>query len=59
MTCSDGQTAVVPFQLLGALRAAGRGAMGATVFALTYGLPPEMAAPYLGVGVERLARTPP
>lgn len=59
MTCSDGQTAVVPFQLLGALRAAGRGPMGEAVFSLTYGLPPEMAAPYLGVAIEQLARPSP
>lgn len=59
MTCSDGQTAVVPFQLLGALRAAGRGAMGEAVFSLTYGLPPEMAAPYLGVAIEQIARPSP
>lgn len=59
MTCSDGQTAVVPFQLLGALRAVGRGSMGEAVFSLTYGLPPEMAAPYLGVAVEQLARPSP
>jgi hypothetical protein len=59
MSCSDGQMAVVPFQLLGALRAAGRGAMGEAVFSLTYGLPPEMAAPYLGVAIEQLARPSP
>lgn len=59
MTCSDGQTAVVPFQLLGALRAAGRGPMGEAVFSLTYGLPPEMAAPYLGVSIDQLARPSP
>jgi hypothetical protein len=59
MSCSDGQTAVVPFQLLGALRAAGRGPMGEAVFSLTYGLPPEMAAPYLGVAIEQLARPSP
>jgi hypothetical protein len=33
--------------------------MGEAVFSLTYGLPPEMAAPYLGVAFEQLARTPP
>ena len=59
MTCTDGQTAVVPFQLLGALRAAGRGPMGEAMFSLTYGLPPEMAAPYLGVAIEQLARPSP
>jgi len=59
LRCSDGQTAVVPFQLLGSLRAAGRGMMGEAVFSLTYGLPPEMSAPYLGVGIERLVRADP
>ncbi len=59
LTCSDGQTAVVPFQLMGALRAAGRGMMGDTPVALTYGLSPEIAAPYLGVGVEQLVRAQP
>jgi hypothetical protein len=59
LTCSDGQTAVVPFQLMGALRAAGRGMMGETPVALTYGLSPEIAAPFLGVGVEQLVRAEP
>lgn len=56
LTCNDGQTAAVPFQMMGALRAAGRGMMGDTPAALTYGLPPEIAAPLLGVPVERLVR---
>ena len=59
LTCNDGQTAAVPFQMMGALRAAGRGTMGETPIALTYGLSPEIAAPYLGVGVERLVRAEP
>ena len=46
LTCNNGQTASIPFQLLSPLRAAGRGTMGDTGFALTYGLPPEMAAPF-------------
>ncbi len=54
MTCSDGQSVAIPFQLLGALRAAGRAPMGASQFSFTYGLPPDMAAPYLGLAVERL-----
>lgn len=59
LTCSDGQTATVPFELLGALRAAGRGTVGDTPIALTYGLSPMLAGPYLGVGVERLVREKP
>ena len=59
LTCNGGQTAGVPFQLMGALRASGRGRMGDTPVTLTYGLPPEIAAPWLGVAVERLARPAP
>ena len=35
------------------------GAAAETPIALTYGLSPEIAAPYLGVGVERLVRAEP
>ena len=58
MQCNNGQTAVIPFALLSPLRATGRGQMGAAEFSLTYGLPPEMAAPYLGIAVERLLPPP-
>lgn len=58
LACSDGQSVVVPFQLLSPLRAAGRGNKGGAVFSLTYGLPPEMAAPFLGVEMERLMPPP-
>ena len=58
MRCNNGHTAVVPFSLLSPLRATGRGRMGEAEFSLTYGLPPEMAAPYLGVAVERLKPPP-
>ena len=58
MRCNNGQTAVVPFALLSPLRATGRGQMGDAEFTLTYGLPPEMAAPYLGIAVERLLPPP-
>lgn len=58
MRCNNGKTAVVPFALQGPLRAAGRGQMGDAEFTLTYGFPPEIAAPYLGVAVERLLPPP-
>ncbi|MCY7304626.1 MAG: hypothetical protein LH632_00450 [Rhodoferax sp.] len=54
LSCNDGQTVLVPFQLLGPMRATGRGRMGDAVFSLTYGLPPDMAGPYLGVPAGRL-----
>lgn len=58
MRCNNGKTAVIPFALQGPLRAAGRGQMGDAEFTLTYGFPPEIAAPYLGVAVERLLPPP-
>ena len=58
LSCNNGQSASVPFQLLSPLRAAGRGTMGGASFALTYGLPPEMAAPFLGIAIERLLPPP-
>ena len=57
--CSDGSSPVVPFQALSPLRGSGRSQVGNNVFALTYGLQPEMAAAYLAVPVERLPRTKP
>lgn len=54
LVCSDGQSVAIPFQLLGAMRAAGRVTAGESVAALTYGLSPDLAAPYLGMPVERL-----
>ena len=58
MRCNNNQTAVVPFTLQGPLRAAGRGQMGGSEFLLTYGFPPAIAAPYLGVAIERLLPPP-
>ena len=58
MRCNNNQTAVVPFALQGPLRAAGRGQMGGSEFLLTYGFPPAIAAPYLGVAIERLLPPP-
>ena len=52
-SCSDGQMFTIPFQSLSALRGSGRTQNGNGVFALTYGLQPAMAAPYLGLSVER------
>lgn len=54
--CSDGSSVSMPFQSLSPLRGSGRGQIGHAAVALTYGLPPEMAAAYLGLPVERLAR---
>jgi hypothetical protein len=55
-TCSDGLTVSIPFQSLSALRATGRIQVGESMFALTYGLTPEMAGAYLAVPAARLAR---
>lgn len=55
-TCSDGLTVSIPFQSLSPLRGSGRSQIGNAVFALAYGLPPDAAAAYLAVPVERLAR---
>lgn len=57
--CSDGSSPAVPFQALSPLRGSGRSQIGSNVFALTYGLQPEMAAAYLAVPVERLPRPKP
>jgi hypothetical protein len=54
-TCSDGLTVSIPFQSLSALRGSGRVQVGASIFALTYGLTPEMAGAYLAVPAARLA----
>ena len=53
-TCSDGLTVSIPFQSLSALRGSGRTQVGESLFALTYGLAPEMAGAYLGVPAARL-----
>ena len=58
MRCNNDKVAVVPFALQGPLRAAGRGQMGDSEFLLTYGFSPAIAAPYLGVAVERLLPPP-
>ena len=55
-TCSDGLTVSIPFQSLSPLRGSGRSQIGNAVFALAYGLPPDAAAAFLAVPVERLAR---
>ena len=48
-TCSDGLTVSIPFQSLSALRGTGRVQVAESLFALTYGLAPEMAGAYLAV----------
>ena len=53
-TCSDGLTVSIPFQSLSALRGTGRIQVGESLFALTYGLAPEMAGAYLAVPAARL-----
>lgn len=58
-SCSDGSSPAIPFQALSPLRGSGRTQVGSNVFALTYGLQPEMAAAYLAVPVERLPRPKP
>ena len=55
-SCSDGQMVSIPFQSLSPMRGSGRSQTGNSQFTLTYGLPPEMAAPYLGLPVEQLMR---
>ena len=52
-SCSDGQMVTIPFQSLSALRGSGRTQNANGVFALTYGLQPPMAAPYLGLSTDR------
>ena len=59
LSCSDGQTFAIPFQVLSPLRGSGRTQVGAAVFALTYGLQPDLAEAYLGLPEGRLVRTPP
>jgi hypothetical protein len=58
LSCSDGQSAAIPFQVLSPLRGAGRSQPGEAAYGLTYGLPADSAAAHLGVPVERLAPTP-
>lgn len=53
-TCSDGRAVSIPFQRLSALRGTGRVQVGEFMFALTYGLTPEMAGAYLAVPAARL-----
>ena len=58
MSCSDGQTVAIPFQVLSPLRGAGRLQVGGVDYALTYGLAPDMAAAFLGLPVERMGTAP-
>jgi hypothetical protein len=58
LSCSDGQSVAIPFQLLSPLRGSGRVQVGEAMFALTYGLPAETASAYLGLPVERLLPAP-
>ena len=54
LSCSDGAAVAVPFDAVGPLRGAGRVQLGAGVFSLTYGLPPDMVAAYLGVPLAQV-----
>ena len=53
-SCSDGRSIMVPFQSRSLLSGVGRGLVGNSEFALTYGLPSEKAASFLGLPMERL-----
>ena len=55
-SCSDGQSVSIPFQSLSPLRGSGRMQVDGATFALTYGLQPAMAAAYLAIPAQRLAR---
>lgn len=54
-SCNDGRTLTTPFQSLSLLSGVGRGSVGNAEFALTYGLPPQKAASFLGLPADRLA----
>lgn len=54
LSCNDGRSVLLVFQPVSPLSGAGRGGAGKAEFALTYGLPPERAAAYLAVPLERL-----
>ncbi len=58
LSCSNGQSVAIPFQVLSPLRGSGRTQAGDAHHALTYGLAPDMAAAYLGIPVERLGIPP-
>jgi hypothetical protein len=58
LSCSDGQSLAIPFQVLSPLRGAGRVQLGEAMFGLTYGLAAETASAYLGLPVERLLPAP-
>ena len=54
LSCSDGQQVVLPFQELSPLSGTARGVGDKENFGLTYGLPAEKAAGYLGLPEDRL-----
>ena len=56
LACNDGRSVSSAFQSLSPLSGASRSQAGAPGFAFTYGLPPEKAAGYLALPVERLLR---
>ena len=56
-SCNDGRTIRLAFQSLGRLSGSGRGWLGQSEFALTYGLPPAQAASFLALPIERLVQT--
>jgi hypothetical protein len=57
-SCSNGQAVRVNFRSLSPLSGTGRGLLGSSEFALTYGLEPEQAAAFLELPVERLLELP-
>jgi hypothetical protein len=58
LSCSNGQAVRVNFRSLSPLSGTGRGLLGSSEFALTYGLEPEQAAAFLELPVERLLEPP-
>ncbi len=54
LSCSDGRSFVLVFVPLSPVSGMARDMSGRSDFTLTYGLPPEKAAGYLAVSLERL-----
>lgn len=55
MSCNDGSQFALPFQEISQLSGTARGMAGNQAFGLTYGMPPERAAGYLGLPADKLA----
>ena len=59
MSCNDGSQFVLPFQEINQLTGTARGRAGNQPFGLTYGMPAERAAGYLGMPADKLAAPKP